>query len=233
MVVLPMIELADRRARSRYGRRALPVAVGALVAVTGCTADPADQDAVPGGPSTGAVPGPSSEASSPSETAVGSPSASATPTRTTDGGVELGASCTSPEGFAIEHPDDWSVNPGDVAPACTRFSPEPFEVEPNTDARGAAIVFDVEPVDFDRASRARADEESRTPVVVDGRDGVRVERVTRDGLYPVGTRIATYIIDLGSDGTLVANSVDVGGTDYARAVEVLDAMMGTLQVTGV
>jgi hypothetical protein len=59
---------------------------------------------------------------------------------------------------------------------------------------------------------------------------VRTEQVTTLGLYPEGTHITTWALDL--DGrTLVADAVELPGGDHARAVAVLDEMVRTLQPT--
>jgi hypothetical protein len=50
------------------------------------------------------------------------------------------------------------------------------------------------------------------------------------GLYPEGTRITTWALDL--DGrTLVADAVELPGGDHERAVAVLDEMVQTLEPT--
>lgn len=135
--------------------------------------------------------------------------------------------CTSPEGFRVEHPASWSVNPGDVLPACSWFDPEPFVVPEQTDVRPAltlAVVADHDP------ERNYPDEVSRIVVQVDGRDALRVEQVTRAGLYPTGTPITSYALALGAGRTLLAEVVGLRGSDHAQQVAVLDAMMASLDV---
>ncbi|MGY1913935.1 AMIN-like domain-containing (lipo)protein [Blastococcus sp. SYSU DS0973] len=150
----------------------------------------------------------------------------------------LSQRCESPAGFSIAYPESWSVNEGDVVPACTRFAPDPFTVPPGTDARVGAVTARVEEVPFDRVAGPGAGQEvSRREMTVDGRRAVRVERVSAgEGLWPEGVRTTAYVVDLGAgeDGprTLVVNTVGLPQFDYARNVQVLDRMIGTVTVPG-
>ncbi|MCA0143690.1 hypothetical protein [Blastococcus sp. LR1] len=145
------------------------------------------------------------------------------------------AGCTSPEGFRVEHPADWAVNPGDTLPACSWFADEDFVVPPASDVRTAAVALTVRR-DVDAGS-AWPDETARREIEVGSRPAVRLEQVTGLGLYPTGTRITTYVVDLGpgyADGAvLVADAVELPGSDHDRNVRVLDAMMETLAFDGV
>ncbi len=148
--------------------------------------------------------------------------------------VELGASCTSPAGYRVDYPQDWSVNTEETLPPCSWFHPEPFTVPEASDVRTAAITLSVQQ-DVD-LSAVWPDEVTRTTVDVDGREAIRVEQVTSAGLYPVGTRITSYAVDLSASGNpgaaLVADTVELPGFDYACNVEVLDAMMASLDLDG-
>lgn len=151
------------------------------------------------------------------------------------GEVTLGERCTSPAGFAVDHPSDWSVNAGETVPACSRFSPQDFDVPDATDVRVAAIAFSVEPVAFDRVTQEQPGEQARRELTVDGRDAVRIERTaTGQGFWPEGTPSTRYAVALedGEHGprTLVADTVGLPKFDYQRNVEVLDAMIGTLDL---
>jgi hypothetical protein len=74
------------------------------------------------------------------------------------------------------------------------------------------------------------DEVARTEPEVAGRAAVRTEQVTTVGLWPEGTRITTWALDL--DGrTLVADAVELPGGDHERAVAVLDEMVRSLEPT--
>jgi hypothetical protein len=146
--------------------------------------------------------------------------------------VALGHGCTSPDGVSVSYPQGWSVNTGEVAPACTRFAPQAFSLPQNSDLRVAAITIISESVPFERASEPPAGQKSRIPLTVDGREAVRIEQQTADGLYPLGTPMTSYIVDLGvcEDGprTLIATTVGLPRFDYARNIEVLDEMVHTL-----
>ena len=139
----------------------------------------------------------------------------------------LGATCASPEGFRVDHPADWSVNDGEVLPACSWFDPEPFDVPEATDAR-AAVTIRLLP--GDAPELAFPDEVARAIVPVDGRDALRVEQVTTAGLWPVGTPITSYVVDLPDGRVLLADVVGLPGSDHDRDVAVLDAMMASLDV---
>ncbi|MGY2003713.1 AMIN-like domain-containing (lipo)protein [Blastococcus sp. SYSU DS1024] len=150
-------------------------------------------------------------------------------------GVTLGERCTSPAGFAVDHPSDWSVNAGETVPACSRFSPQDFDVPDATDVRVAAIAFSIEPVAFDRVTQEQPGEQARRELTVDDRDAVRIERTaTGEGFWPEGTPATRYAVELadGEDGprTLVADTIGLPRFDYQRNVEVLDAMIGTLDL---
>lgn len=173
-------------------------------------------------------------ASSSTASSSAASSSTAPPPAASSGAPRLGSSCTSPEGWTVGYPDDWAVNAGDVAPACTRFGPEPFEVLAGTDARNAPVVLDLEPVAYGTAARPRSDERARRELTVDGRIAVRIERVTDVGLYPAGTPITSYVVDLGAGGdgprTLVATAVGLPPFDHAADVAVLDAMVASLDL---
>ena len=149
--------------------------------------------------------------------------------------VALGHRCTSPDGVSVSYPNGWSVNTGEVAPPCTRFAPQAFSLPRNSDLRVAAITITVESVPFERASEPPAGQKSRIPLTVDGREAVRIEQQTAEGLYPLGTPMTSYVVDLGvcedAPRTLIVNTVGLPRFDYARNVEVLDEMVHTLRLS--
>ncbi|UOY03037.1 hypothetical protein [Blastococcus sp. PRF04-17] len=141
--------------------------------------------------------------------------------------------CTHEAGFSVAHPSGWSTNPGEVLPACSWFAAQPFTVPQASDVRTADITLRVQS-GADLAT-ALPDETARTTVEVGGRPAVRVEQVAGPGLWPEGTPVTTYLVDLGPGGdrsALVADTVGLPGTDYARNVAVLDAMMRSLVLDG-
>lgn len=152
--------------------------------------------------------------------------------------TELAQRCESPAGFAISYPEGWAVNSGETVPACTRFAPESFSVPPASDARVGAVTASIEPAAFDRiAASDTPGQSSRTETTVDGRRAVRIQQVSvGQGLYPLGIRMTTYLVDLepGDDGprTLVVDTVGLPQFDYARNVRMLDRMVETVEITG-
>lgn len=148
------------------------------------------------------------------------------------GAIALEGECLGPAGVTVAHPADWAVNLGDVVAPCSRFAPEPFEVRPHSDVRMAAIALRVEDGVLDELAGPPPDEVARTDVLVDGRPAVRQVLVTGPGLYPEGTHITRYLIDLGQERTLVADAVLAPGDPDRETVAVLDAMMGALEIGG-
>ncbi|GAB2693236.1 hypothetical protein [Thalassiella azotivora] len=160
-----------------------------------------------------------------------------TPTTTpTQDGPEL-TRCDNPEGFSIAYPEDWSTNSGDVVAACSQFHPEPFDVPAGTDERVAAVVAYVDPVPFDVATDpGAATDVDRTPTTVDGRQAVRLEyTATGDALWPAGTPVTLYAVDLtteSQDRTLFLTTVGTPDMQYEQNQDVLDRMVGTLELDG-
>lgn len=191
--------------------RTVLAAVGALLVLTGCSGTDTEQP-----------------------TAAPAPGTSSADTDDADDAADGMADCDHPAGFRVSHPADWSVNPGVVLPVCSWFAAESFDVPEATDARIADITLKV--IDGARPPSAWPDVTVSTPVEVGGRPGMRLERETGPGLYPVGTPITTYVVDLPSDAatgdTLLASTVGLPRFDYERNVAVLDAMMASLVVDG-
>lgn len=192
-------------------RLALLTSLLAALVLAGCGAD--DEVAPPGPP--------------PAEEPV--------PTEPTAPAEELAQRCENEEaGFAVAYPGHWHTNSGDVAPACSFFDPEPFEVPEATEAVGvAAIHVYRDPVAFDVVTGEVMGIEilAREEIEVAGRPAVRREtEATGEGLLDAGTRAVEYVVDLGGGETLFASSHDVHGAGFAERVEVLDRMMETLEL---
>ena len=145
-------------------------------------------------------------------------------------GTEAGAtSCTAPAGYTVEFPADWSTNDAGVLPACSWFGPGEEVVVPEaSDVRTAPVTLRVVDAPLGEAAPAYPDEVARTTLGVAGRPAVRTEQVTTLGLYPEGTRITTWAVDLG-DRTLLADAVELPGGDHERAVAVLGEMVASLE----
>lgn len=187
------------------------LAGAALALLAGCSA-PAASPALP-----------------PTEGGGGGVPAAAAPERPEAEGIELGASCTGPAGITVPHPEDWAVAENGYAPGCTLFSAEPFEVVPSSDVRTAAVAVTVQDLPFAEAAAVLPDEVARGEAVVDGRRAVRTEHVAGPGLWPEGTRSTRWVVDLGSS-VLMADAVGLPPFDHAADVEVLDAMVGALDL---
>ncbi|MEZ5410029.1 MAG: hypothetical protein R2761_18515 [Acidimicrobiales bacterium] len=95
----------------------------------------------------------------------------------------------------------------------------------------------IDHVAFSEAGNPMPGEQSRAVSAVQGLQAVRVESVaTGDGLYPQGTRMVTWMVDLaiGVDdgpGTLFVDAVDIPaatGAGFDRAVAIMDLMARSL-----
>ncbi|MGR6963493.1 hypothetical protein ACU610_03410 [Geodermatophilus sp. URMC 61] len=139
--------------------------------------------------------------------------------------------CTGPAGHRVSYPADWSTNEAGVLPQCSWFGPGGEVVVPEaSDVRTAPVTLQVVDALLAEVAVRVPDEVARTELEVGGRSAVRTEQVTTVGLYPEGTRITTWALDL--DGrTLVADAVELPGGDHERAVAVLDEMVQTLEPT--
>ena len=143
----------------------------------------------------------------------------------------VAASCTSPAGYTVEFPADWSTNEASVLPACSWFGPGEEVVVPEaSDVRTAPVTLQVVDAPLAEAAPAYPDEVARTALEVGGRPAVRTEQVTTPGFYPEGTRITTWAVDLGGR-TLLADAVDLPGGDHEGAVAVLGEMVASLGTT--
>ncbi len=143
---------------------------------------------------------------------------------------EDGNSCTSPAGYRVGYPADWSTNEAGVLPACSWFGPGDVVVPEASDVRTAPVTLQVVDGPLTEVAVPVPDEVTRTELEVGGRQAVRTQRVTTLGLHPEGTRITTWALDL--DGrTLLADAVELPGGDHERAVAVLDAMVEALETT--
>ena len=141
------------------------------------------------------------------------------------------ASCTSPAGYTVEFPAGWSTNEAGVLPACSWFGPGEEVVVPEaSDVRTVPVTLQVVDASVAEAAPAYPDEVARTTLDVGGRPAVRTEQVTTLGLYPEGTRITTWAVDLGGR-TLLADAVELPGGNHEGAVAVLGEMVASLGTT--
>lgn len=170
-----------------------------------------------------------------SSTTTASTSSTSTSTSAPSEGpaVELTESCESPDGFTIAHPGDWAA-----VSDCGQFGPEPVdEPEPATDERTGVVSAFIDPVPFEQVAEPTEGDRDRREETVDGREAVRVEgQVTGEGLYPEGTEYVRWLVDVtdgGAPATLFVDAYDLGyDIEFDRAVRVLDAMAGSLEISG-
>lgn len=143
--------------------------------------------------------------------------------------------CVSSAGWEISAPADWATNDGEILPECSSFDPDDITVEAGTDARAGAIAAWIDRVAFDAAAAPRAPSVDRAATTIDGLQAVRLAyEENGEGLYPAGTPITRYLIDLGAgpDGarTFFFDAVGLTGTDHDRNVTVLDRMARTVDL---
>ncbi len=167
---------------------------------------------------------------------TGDPDGSAAPTTTTPvaGGTK---ECVAPQrGYRVEFPSTWFVNDAEHMEPCRFFHPEPFSLQPGTEATGVAVTVQLNPLSFDRATPAAegsfaSEVLDRRTATVDGRPAVRVEtRSTGAALLPAEVRGVSWFVDV-APGTLVATTTEAtpAGT-FGGNVEVLDEMMRSLRI---
>lgn len=143
-----------------------------------------------------------------------------------------GSSCTGPGGYRVELPAGWSTNEAGVLPACSWFGPGEVVVPEASDVRTAPVTLQLLDAPLAEVAGPVPDEVGRAELVVGGREAVRIEQVTTLGLYPEGTRITTWAVDLGGR-TLLADAVELPRVDHDSAVAALDAMVEGLQTAAV
>ena len=126
----------------------------------------------------------------------------------------------------MRYPEGWHVNGPSIQP-CTAFDPEPFSLQPGTELpRDLAVLLLVEPIGFDQAANPtglRVDEQRS--MNIDGRRAVRqVVTTTGEGLGPAGQQATRYVVDGGTDRSILATTWNVAGNNYGESVRILDAM---------
>jgi hypothetical protein len=212
--MFPATETGNEATMHRL-RLLLLLALVALLAV-GCGAD--DQEAEPGEPPPATEPVEPGEPEEPTEPEE--------PRET--------ATCENEEaGYRVEYPADWHANEGDVAPPCSFFDPEPFDVPEATEFFGAAISVSRQPVSAEQiagegiAMRILESEE----IEVAGRPAYRLEtEQTGEGLLDAGVRSYLVVVDLNGESMLIA-TYDLPDHDYERSREVVDEMAESLELT--
>lgn len=212
------------------------LAFAALVLVlSACVADDTADTTVP--TSETSVTEASTTTSTDATTTSSTTESSTTTTTTTPprAGGELIA-CESPEGYSIRYPASWSTNSGDVVPECGQFHPDPFEV-PISDERVAAITVYIDPVRFaDVVTPVDETELERAATAVDGLQAVRLEYETDGGgLWPEGTPITTYAIDVSSGvddepATMFVDTIGLTPFDYETNQVILDRMARSIDI---
>ena len=205
-----------------HSRLAAALAVPALL-LTGCAND--DDATIDASQS------PSPTAVAPEPTATG-PTGSPTDTREW-------ATCESTRaGLQVSYPADWTARDRPDG-GCAYFDPQPFDVEPGTEAPAVAIRLDVESVAYDRVLSGYLDGEvsgyldgeviSQRETTVAGYDAIRVEdRDTGGPMAAKGHRV-TYVADLGDQQTLVLTTNETDAGNFEQAQGVLDEMAERLE----
>ncbi|MFP3915774.1 MAG: hypothetical protein ACLFWM_12925 [Actinomycetota bacterium] len=151
------------------------------------------------------------------------------------GAVDLSRECVSPEGYSIAYPEGWSTNSGEVVAECGQFDPDTFQVPEGTDQRVAAVTAYVDPVPFSQVAAPQEERDAeRAVTAIDGLQAVRLEyESTGEGLWPEGTPVTLYAIDVGGeadDATLIIDTIGLPAFDYERNQTVLDRMARSVDV---
>lgn len=227
------------------------ICVGAL-ALAACGGDSTPSEAPSTTPSVGgSVDGTTSSAPStptPTDTASVAPTAdeSGTPRalpsdHSAGDQIALQASCdldgadaqSSLGTVSLAYPDGWLIEEDE----CGFFDPSMDEID-GLEPTGVDVHWTVDNAPYHEAATAETiDADRRLTATVAGRQAVRVQGTyTGDGLYPSGTRVTTWIVDLdpGTDdeGRILVGSTHEGeAIDYPHAVDVLDAMASSAIVS--
>jgi hypothetical protein len=177
--------------------------------------------------------GPTSTTSTTSTSAPSATSTTSASSTTPEETTTLAQSCDSPDGFTISHPEDWAA-----VSECGQFGPEPIdEPTPNTDERTGVVNAFIDPVAFEQVAEPTDGDRERREATVDGRPAIRVAgEQSGTGLYPEGTEYVRWIVDVSDGGgpaTLFVDAYDLGyDIEFDRAVNVLDAMVQSLAISG-
>lgn len=143
--------------------------------------------------------------------------------------------CTNPVlGFSIGHPKEWYTDHRFPNQACRWFDPFRFRVIGGTDAFLTAMEVYQQAVPFAEVASTDAAGErvvSRESVVVSGRQAVRLEIEPLDvSLYPAGTKVYRYVIDVGARGVVIVETRSRPETDFVESKHVVDQAVQTIQV---
>ena len=211
--------------------RRLMLSFAALALLAGACGD--DDDTPPA--ASGEASTVTSETTSTTSSTTSTTSTTAPTTTTTGAGDgELAQTCESPDGFTVSLPEDW-----EAVSACGQFGPAPLdEPAPATDERTGVVSAFVDPVPFEQVAEPAPGDGAREETTIDGFPAIRVEgEQEAEGLYPEGTAYVRWMVDLSEvrgDATLFLDAYDLGydiDFDFDEAVEVLDAMAETVEVT--
>lgn len=159
-----------------------------------------------------------------------------------NGELVLTSTCTIEDGgweIDVSYPESWVTNEETefehgTVPACRLFDPDDATPPRPNELTEFGVIVMTDPVEFDRARQPdplAAEVLDEQDTTVGGQDAVRrEERLTEDGIRgPEGARVTTYTVDL--DGfILVASTTELPSLDYETNQEVLDEMMGELEL---
>lgn len=167
----------------------------------------------------------------------GEPAAKPPPPASTIGPSAGTTECVALErGFRVRFPSTWFVNDADKTEPCRFFHPEPFSLDPGTEATGIAVNVRFNPMPFDQVTpwpegSPASEVLDGSTTTVDGRRAARLEtRATGRALLPEGVRGVSWFVDV-ADGTLVAATSEAAAAgSYVGNVEVLDQMMRSLRI---
>jgi len=150
--------------------------------------------------------------------------------------LTLGQTCDNNEsGFTVNYPTDWMTNTQDIAPSCFVFDPESITLQERASSLDEAIHMRVDRIPYARATRQDDPTEtviSRRSTTVDGREAIVTESESNGrGLIPEGVTSYRYVISLDNGSRIMlASTYDYAGQPYDRNKQVLDQMIGTLNL---
>jgi outer membrane biosynthesis protein TonB len=164
------------------------------------------------------------------------PSLEPTVAPTPEPSLPAGTVCRSDRlGVTVTYPKDWYAYEGDPQWTCLLFDPNPIKLDPNTEISATIQMMDdgrtFAAVTKDYATASVYTVKAKASLTVDGLPAVGYQlENTGQGYYPKGILQTVFVIDRGSRGTLVAETVGKKGAAYDANVKILELMVGNLKI---
>jgi hypothetical protein len=165
------------------------------------------------------------------------PSAEPTVAPTPEPSTPAAASCRNDTaGIDVLYPVDWHAYKGDAQWTCMLFDPQPITIDPQTELPSVAVniyqdVRAIETVKKDFKTSSVYKLLRQGSLTVDGLPAVAYEvENTGNGYYSKGVLQTVVLVDRGSRGALVMETVGEAGSTYDGNVSMLELMAGSISI---